>query len=223
MIDRILQKRRYVREYDANANISPNLIDSLLQKTWKVTPSKNNFMPYTVHVVGPEHQRYKELVFLNCASNEGLSDGIENPLEERYKEHPPNYANILSCSYLFVFTMRLEEKPNPFQQMLIQRGHRYEAVDESRLDNLYATASIEVGLFADCFSALCLQNDIDVSFVGCFHKDLDKWKDIPFVTRKPILIMTAGKGLKYRDEIAKDSDIEKLDLRPDYNRIVNFV
>lgn len=216
MIDKIFKKRRYVREYDSSADISQSLIDSLLQKTWKVTPSKNNFMPYTIHVVGPEHQNYKDLVFLNCASNEGLTDGLNDPLEQRYKSDLPNYANILSCSYLLIFTMRLEDKPNPFQKMLIEKGHRYEAVDEHRLNDLYATAAIEVGLFADCFSALCLQNNIDVSFVGCFHRDLDKWKDIPFVTRQPILLMTVGKGKVYKK-------ILKNDQRPDYNRIVNFV
>ena len=216
MIDKILKKRRYVREYYSSADISQSLIDSLLQKTWKVTPSKNNFMPYTIHVVGPKHQNYKDLVFLNCASNEGLTDGLNNPLEQRYKHDLPNYANILSCCYLLIFTMRLEDKPNPFQKMLIKKGHRYEAVDEHRLNELYATASIEVGLFADCFSALCLQNNIDVSFVGCFYRDLDKWKDIPFVTRQPILLMTVGKGKVYKK-------ILKNDQRPDYNRIVNFV
>lgn len=222
MIDNVLKKRKYVREYDKTAEIPESLVDSLLQRTWKVTPSKNNFMPYTVHVLGPQHQHYKDLVFLNCASNENKTDNDPEAVLKRYGKVPPNYANILSCSYLLIFTLRLEEDPNPFQKMLIERGHKYEAVDESRLHKLYPTASLEVGMFTDTFSALCLENNIDVSFTGCFRKELDTWKDIPFVTRKPILIMTVGKGKIYRQDFVKDS-IEELDLKPDYEKIVNFI
>lgn len=216
-----LQKRRYVKEYDPEADIPKSLIDSLLLKAWKVTPSKNNFMPYTVHVVGPEHKDIKEKVFLNCLSNEGRVDKIVNPLEERYKEYLPNYANILNCSYLFIFTMRLETDPNPFQKYLIEKGYRFEAVDQSRLNDLDTVASLEVGLFTDALSSFCLECDIDVSFTGCFHRTLDHWKDIPFITQKPIILMTAGKGKVYLDEIK--TGLQKKDLRPNFNRIVNFV
>lgn len=219
----ILKSRKYVLEYDKDAQISESLIEFLLQKAWSVTPSKNNFMPYTVHVVGPQQQNYKDLVFLNCLSNEGLKDKIKDPLSSRYSKELPKYANILNCSYLIIFTMRLEDKPNLYQQMLINKGHKYEAVDESKLDDLYAMTSLEVGLFADSLSIMCLEKGIDVSFTGCFHRNLEYWKNIPFVTRKPILIMTLGKAKKYyKDDIEKDSLVCQ-DFKPDYNRIVNFV
>jgi len=223
VIDKILRKRRYVREFDEDYDIPYSLVNSLLKKTWKVTPSKNNFMPYMIHVLGPAQQKYKEKVFENCLSSEGLGDGIEDPLNTRYKDNLPNYGNILSCSYLLIFTLRLEDKPNPFQKAAIDDGHRYEAVDENRLDLLYPSASLEVGMFANSFSSLCLKKDIDVSFVGCFHRDLSKWSDIPFVTRTPILLMPIGKGKVYRDKTAKQSPIERLDLKPNYERIVNFI
>jgi hypothetical protein len=221
MIDDILQNRRYVREYDSTANIPKSLIDELLQRTWKVTPSKNNFMPYTIHVLGPDQQKYKELTYLNAASNEGKKDSLDNTLEARYTKFLPNYANILNCSYLFIFTLRLEDKPNPHQQKLIDRGHKYEAVDENTLDKLYPTASLEVGLFANTFSTLCLEHGIDVSYTGCFHRDVSMWKDIPFVKRKPILIMTVGKGKVYLEDQMEKNRVN--DFRPDYHRIVNFI
>lgn len=223
MIYDVLENRRYVIEYDQTATFSKSLIDSLLQKTWKITPSKNNFMPYTVHILGPEHQKYKELVFLNCASNEGLVDGVKDPLSLRYSNNPPKYSNILNCSHLLIFTMRLEDQPNPYQQMLINRGHKYEAVDENKLDDLYAMTSLEVGLFADALSGMCLEQGIDVSFTGCFHRNLKYWENIPFVKRKPILLMTLGKGKIYYRDTNKESDIENLDSKPDFDRIVNFI
>ena len=48
MIYETLQTRRFVRRYDNTVDIPESLIDSLLRKTWEVTPSKNNFMPYSV-------------------------------------------------------------------------------------------------------------------------------------------------------------------------------
>ena len=221
MIFDTLTNRKYVREYDSSANIPESLIYDLLQKTWKVTPSKNNFMPYTIHVVGPKDQKYKDLVYRNAASNEGNNDGLSNPLEIRYSSNLPNYANILNCSYLLIFTMRLEDKPNPHQKILIDRGHKYEAVDENKLNDMYSTASFEAGLFCDAFSGMCLENDIDVSYTGCFHRKIDQWADIPFVKRKPIILMTVGKAKVYFDDIK--NDIQKQDVRPDFDRIVNFI
>ena len=49
-----LDKRAHVMKYD-NDRIPPEeRIDDLLYKTWKVTPSKNNFMPYHCNVLGPD-------------------------------------------------------------------------------------------------------------------------------------------------------------------------
>jgi len=221
MIHETLKKRSYVQEYDTTADIPESLIDLLLKKTWEVTPSKNNFMPYTIHVLGPAHKRYKELVFLNALSKEGVGDEVKDPLNSRYTSHLPNYANILSCSYLLIFTMRLETDPNPYQKFLISRGHNYEAVNESRLPNLYAMASLEVGLFTSVFNSLLLENGIDSSFTGCFHRKVSEWKDVPFVKRMPIVLMTVGKGKVYLEETK--NKLQKQDLRPNYDRIVNFV
>lgn len=213
-----LKNRKYVKKYDNTYKISQDLIEEMLYKSWKVTPSKNNFMAYNVHVVGPDSPDIKQKVFLNCLSNERKLDGNENILEERYLDDLPNYANILNCSHLLIFTMRLETEPNPYQQFLIQRGHKYEAVDQRTLNDMLPTVSFETGLFADAFSALCLENGFDVSFTGCFRRDLESWKDIPFVTQRPVMIMTVGKARQYLD---KSSDLP--DPRPNFNRIINFI
>lgn len=223
MIDNVLKHRQYVREYNNSEEISESLIDSLLQRTWKVTPSKNNFMPYTIHVLGPGHQNYKDSIFQKCLANENKNNNKTELSMDLYRKNPPNYFNIVSCSYLLVFTLRLEDKPNMIQQRAIKKGHRYEAVDETKLNDLYPTASLEVGLFSNTFSALCIEHNIDTSFTLCFPKSLDKWSDIPFVKRKPILLMTVGKGKKYLQDWSKREGWFKYNLRPDYSRIVNFV
>lgn len=220
MTHNVLKNRRYVKKYDQTAEIPESLIDSMLRDAWEVTPSKNNFMPYTIHVIGPDRQDYKEKIFQVCLANEGKVDQVEtsNLLDDRYKGYLPQYSNMLTCSYLLVFTMRLETEPNPFQKRAIDNGHRFEAVDETRLNLLHDVTSFEAGMFCDAFSGMCLEHGIDVSFTGCFGKKVEDWKDVPFVTRKPIMIMSVGKGLVYRNE-----GINQFDLRPNYERIVNFV
>ena len=219
MIEELLKNRKYVTEYDSDADVSASLIDSLLQKTWALTPSKNNVMPYIIHVLGPEQKKYKELLFEHCLETEGDCDKIKNPLAERYQDNLPNYANILSCSYLFIFTMRLETQPNSHQLEAIKHGHTYLAVNRSKLDQLLPIASLEVGMFINTFSALCLEHNISTSLTGCFSSNLKKWKKIKFVKRTPIIIMTAGKAKTYRQDLIK----KNCDPRPDYERIVNFV
>ena len=213
-----LKKRKYVIEYHDDAYIPSILIQDLLKKTWEVTPSKNNFMAYNVHVIGNNQKDLKKKVFLNCLSNEMKIDENLNVLNERYEKNPPAYYNIINCSYLFIFTMRLEDQPNQFQQYLINRGHNYEAVNEETLMDLYPAVSFEAGLFSNTLSSLLLEHDIASSFTGCFRRDLASWKEIPFVTRKPIMIMTAGKAKKYLEH-----NFKLPNPRPDFSRIVNFV
>jgi hypothetical protein len=221
MIDSILENRKCVREYDTTANISESLIDSLLQRTWKVTPSKNQFMPYIVHVLGPKHQDYKNSVYLKCLSNENNS--CPNVVPEFYHSELPIYANILSCSYLLIFTMRLEDKLNNYQKRKVSQGFYFDQLSESGLKDIEPSISIEVGMFADTFSGLCIENNLDVSYTLCFNKKMENWKDLPFVARKPIFLMTVGKGKIYHRDHLIARNVHLDHLRPDYERIVNFV
>lgn len=221
MIYDTLKNRRFVKKYDNTADIPETLIDALLRKTWEVTPSKNNFMAYTVHVIGqgPDNQKYKDATYINCLGNEARGDNVDinNIIAQRYSTYLPNYSNILSCSYLLIFTMRLETEPSPMIQWSVNRGHVFEALDESKLDHLIPVSAFEIGLFVDAFGAMCLENDLDVSVIGCFSKDLTTWKDLPFINRKPVMTMTVGKGQEYLPRPRSH------DLRPNYERIVNFV
>ena len=54
----LLDKRRHVKVYSLK-DPGKELIEKLLWKAWKVTPSKNNFMPYHCNVLGPEREQEK--------------------------------------------------------------------------------------------------------------------------------------------------------------------
>jgi len=214
MIFETFKTRRAVVEYNTASNISEDMINNLLRQAWEVTPSKNNFMPYTIHVLGPQHQYYKNIAYRNCLNNEAKTDGTD--VVKKYERHLPFYANILSCSYLLIFTQRLENQPNRYQIDAMRRGCKFECTKEETLEFGYIGAALEVGMFSDVFGGLCQEKGIDVSSILCFTRNLDTWSELPFVTRKPILLMTAGKAKVYKGT-------NPTNLRPDYNRIVNFV
>ena len=65
----LLSKRRHIHKFDAEKIPPKEQIDDLLYKAWKVTPSKNNFMPYHVNVLGPEHVSEKESITKKCMLN----------------------------------------------------------------------------------------------------------------------------------------------------------
>ncbi len=57
-IEEIYKTRWQVRQYD-EANIpDKDLIKSLVSKTFELSPSKQNLLPFRVHVLGPEQLEY---------------------------------------------------------------------------------------------------------------------------------------------------------------------
>jgi len=218
MIDDIYKKYKYVKEYDQNADIPESLISDLLERTWKVTPSKNNFMPYKVHVLGPDQQDLKNKIYKKAYYHEYNQDDYNRPGDKL-----PRFHNIVTCSHLLIFTQRVEDQPNPFQRHMISKGRNYSQIDPTKIDEHYTNAILEIGMFTNTFAALCLEYRIDVSYVLCFPKKLENWEEDEwkFLDHRPDFVVTIGKGLKYvRDTYI---GLELLDTRPDYARIVNFV
>jgi len=68
------KKRQAVNEFDSTAYIHRSEIDRLLRHAWQVTPSKNNFMAYSIHVLGPKHEDYKNLVIKKNLAKDHLRD-----------------------------------------------------------------------------------------------------------------------------------------------------
>src|SRR6056300_946445 len=97
-IDEILSQRKHVMEFDKSVPPAPKeLIDTLLRRAWKVTPSKNNFMPYKVNVLGPEHQDEKNHLYNNSLGSEKYANS-HNPIADAKDQlSNPAYACIASC------------------------------------------------------------------------------------------------------------------------------
>ena len=108
--------RRHLDAYDNNVDIEKDFFTSL-EEAWKVTPSKQNFMPYKIHIMGPDAQEYKDKLYAMCLRNEGTVDNLsDEQLIERYKHRPSSYHSITNCSYALIITQRLITKLNVRQQ-----------------------------------------------------------------------------------------------------------
>jgi hypothetical protein len=228
-----MKNYKYVTEYDTSKTIDEALLDQALYNAWKNTPSKNNFMPYKVHVLKTNNAYEKELVYYKCLENETKANGnhcsdlasLKAYEEKEYHSSKPNFYNIKSAHYILLFTQRVEDQLNDLQQRLIDKGFVYEQTFSSgpKYDASRYNALIEIGMFCSNFSNICLSLGIDISHTLCFPKDLKYWteKEFNFLDSAPLLIMTAGIALKYRRDHLDFTGIK--DHKPNFDRIVNFL
>tara|TARA_B100000085_G_scaffold241814_1_gene232802 strand:- start:216 stop:863 length:648 start_codon:yes stop_codon:yes gene_type:complete len=208
--------RKHVDAYDNSVDIEQEVIKSF-KEAWKVTPSKQNFMPYKIHVIGPDAQEWKNKLYAHCLRNEGTVDNLsDEQLVIRYANRPPSYHSITNCSYALIITQRLVTKPNVRQKKRLAKGHVAEQMDVNQQYALNSLVSFEVGLFCNALQYYLLQKNIDSCYTGCFKNDLNTWKTLPFVNETPIMIMTIGKGIKFAERDPEND-------RPDLDEIVNIV
>ena len=208
--------RKHVDAYDNSVDIEKEVIESF-NEAWKVTPSKQNFMPYRIHVIGPDAQEWKDKLYAMCLRNEDTVDNLsDEQLIKRYEHRPPSYHSITNCSYALIITQRLVTKPNVCQQKRLDKGHVAEQMDPKKQDAINSIASFEVGLFCNALQYYLLQKNIDSCYTGCFRNNKENWKTLPFVTETPIMIMTIGKGKVYTWQDPEN-------LRPTLDEIVSIV
>jgi hypothetical protein len=160
MIEAIFFKREQVRFFDQINVPSADLINELLLTTVKLVPSKQNMMPYKIHVLGPEHIKTKEILY-TLASKQELPNDYQKRLSTL------NSGNTaLFAPYVLLFEKRIPI-PNRYILQLISRGHRYPECDPSQHYRHNKLAAIEVGLFSSILTGLCLEKEISVSYTEC--------------------------------------------------------
>lgn len=215
-----LDEWKFVYKFKDEYSIDPKIIDEILWQSWKVTPSKNGFMPYEVHVIGPEQQHYKDAVFDILQAKE-MNVNARNPLPNKWPINPCK-KSVVTSEYLLIFTPRVEDQPSEWQIHLHNGGCYMDAWYEDHvLSGYQSVVNVEIGLFARIVSALCMEKDIDTNYLISFERKLKYWKKLPFVKMPPCLLMAIGIGDRYRtDELSKEARL--WDVRPDYDRIVKY-
>jgi hypothetical protein len=234
-----LEKRHHVLKYKPEI-ISDELLKTLLYKAWKITPSKQNCMPYNVSILGPDKQEEKNIIYNKVVGNHqvwentGLTkDTNANPkIQGEYKFNlNPNYTHVISNSHLLMFSQRVCKEPNRFyKRAVLKEGHYLEQCELDDVESTAESVSFEVGLFTSNLTSLCIENKVDVSYCGCFPKSKYMWKDTPYLwydTERKIAhvhaIMSIGYGDYYRHEWLKKINKTSADIKPEIDEVVQWI
>ena len=211
--------------------VDKNLIDTALNYAWKNTPSKNNFMNYNVHVLGPKNKDLRKSLYYKCLANQSdcNKEGFQNNLEEYDKYLDlvglvPNFRNILSAPYIIIYTQRVSEVVNSVQQVNVDKGVVFEQTFDKgtkKYHNAHGIARFESGMFSANLSNKCLELGLDVSYIGCMPLEESKWSEPEwsFIKDKPIMIQLIGYGKLYK----KDKIDPSTDLKPPFEKVVNIL
>jgi hypothetical protein len=235
-----MHKYQYVMKYDTEKLPDPFLIKQSLYEAWASTPSKQQFMPYNIFVLGPDDKKVKEMIYYKALVQEyktnfkkwDVDESDPVALEKEFLKHrsPPQYLNYKTAPYILICTQRVEDQVNPFNELQQSNGFNFEQTtrewqkDPKRKNRAQGLAMIEIGMFTQAFSNLCLKHNIDVSHTRCLPTTMDFWSEpeFSFLENPPQLILSAGFGKTYRRDFYPDLT-HGMDYKPDFERIVKFI
>jgi hypothetical protein len=235
-----MHKYQYVMKYDTEKLPDPFIIKQSLYEAWSSTPSKQQFMPYNIFVLGPGDTKIKEMIYYKALVREYETNfpkwdvDVKDPVavEKAFLSHrsPPQYLNYKTAPYILICTQRVEDQVNPFNKLQQSKGFNFEQTtrewqtDPKRKNRAQGLAMIEIGMFTQAFSNLCLKHNIDVSHTRCLPTTMDFWTEpeFSFLENPPQLILSAGFGKEYRRDFYPDLT-HGMDYRPDFERIVKFI
>jgi len=226
----LLAKRQHVYAYDTENIPEKQLIEDILWKAWKVTPSKNNFMPYHVNVLGPDKRKEKNKIWMKSYDYKKFKtsatiDGKLKPHVQRYiiREigRNPYFKHIISAPYLLVFTQRVCE-PNAYHRKTVEKGDNYEQMHESELYTILDTTALEVGMWMANLSAFALEKGLNTSVIKCYPNHEIDWSEFPWIKHFVICIATIGKAKTLRREVMTDVE-KKDDKKPEPEEIIKWI
>ena len=217
----LLNRRQHVFLYDEENIPEKKLIEDLLWKAWKVTPSKNSFMPYHCNVLGPDKVNEKESIWQKSMMNKKQINEkeIKDHKEDGYN---PYFKHLSSAPYLLVFTQRVC-KPNAYYQRSIDEGDYFEQTDSKKVESMIRTTATEVGMFMANLSAFALEKGLDTSTIACFpYSNLKAWSDLPWVKYPVVLLGSIGKAKLYRRNRMGQEE-RKMDMKPEPEEVIKWI
>tara|TARA_B000000475_G_scaffold258042_1_gene239775 strand:- start:2513 stop:3178 length:666 start_codon:yes stop_codon:yes gene_type:complete len=216
----LLDKRRHIMKF-SDDNIPPkSVIEDILWKSWKVTPSKNSFMPYHVNVLGPDKVEEKKDIWQKSQNNNDTQNtknfGAPNPVgNQLFLEH------LSSAPYLLVFSQRVCE-PNGLIAKNVEAGAYYQQMHEDEADGNQQAVGIEVGMFHSNLTAFALEAGLDTSCILCFPSDRASWTDMDFVEGHVLLLMSVGYSELARRDFLTEAD-SALDKKPEPEEVIRWI
>lgn len=222
-------KRRHVRTYRNDLIPPKEQIDDALWKAWKCTPSKNNCMPYSVFVYGPEQQEMKDITHRMCHQNHIKAElrAVEEGKQKITQQGKlnPDYEHIRNNAYLFTIHSRVVKEMNPYYQREEEKGHFADQKFPDRVNRIVDSVAVEVGMFIQNLTNYLLEYDIDVSYTSCFYRDPAEWQlaGMDHIKWRPIVLMSAGYGSIYRRDVLKRKGRDHEDYKPDITDVIEWI
>ena len=207
MIEDILKRRKQIKIFSNDNAPSKKEIETLLSKAYECVASKQNLVPYKVHVLDPTKDEIKNYLFKLSSSTKGGNKNTE-----------------LLAPYVLIFTKRFVDKPNPETQRKIDLGHDYPSTDIERYQDMETDIALEIGMFAQTLASLCLERGIDVSYVLCLSNNNDERWQVPlldFIDDQIDFVMSVG----YRHKNQDDKwwrDKKHNEYKPEIKDIINW-
>jgi len=215
----LLSKSKHVIEWSDEVP-DKALIEKILWNTWKVTRSKNSFMPYHVNVLGPDKTAEKTSIWEKTKVNDVLMNEKNKDYVHPATSNNKLFEQLASAPYTIVMSQRICE-PNPLYKRHIEGGGYYEQMDNDAI-NGQMCALIETGMFYSNLTAFALEEGLDTSCILCFSIDMKDWEDLDFVKECPLLLVTIGKCKESRREWLNDIDSAD-DKKPEPETVINWV
>ena len=232
-------KRKHVIEYRKDKIPEKKVIEDCLWKAWHMTPSKQNYYPYKVNILGSESKFDDEKLKVWDKAMHNHHNVEERALRKGQIDQSPKkvnttYQHLSDAPYVVVITSRVvpSGKTNAWNKKCIaEDGHFSEPEFEDQILNLSQATSVEVGLFIASLTGLLVEKGIDITYTQCFPKDVKKWHDLDFVTTLPLLTCSIGYGKYYQKEWMQTNgpDPENgksnwdMDRKADFEDVINWV
>ena len=201
MIEDVFASRTQTRIFSNFDYPEESLVRSMIEKTFSIVPSKQNLIPYMIHVLGPSHDEYKKKLY-KIVSNSGGGG---------------NYGNKnIFAPYVLLFTCRLCF-PNRFVfKKMHKDNHIFNVCNKEKYSKNNSDVFLEMGMFSTILTGMCLEKDISVGYLKCFSEDMNDWKDIDFVDDPVVFSMQLG----YKNQKHKFTEGED---RPYIDEVINWV
>jgi len=226
-----LEKRRHIMEFSEEAP-DKKIIEDILWKAWKVTGSKNNFMPYQVNVLGPDKVEEKLNIWNKSKANkkrtneEQIPGAEENDFTEWDDGDGTNiyFDHLKSAPYLLVISQRVSPG-NVMYQRNVKNGDFYEQMNAKDLPGIRAGTSIEVGMFTANLTSFAIEAGIECCTILCFPGDMKEWRDMPFVEHPVMLLVSLGNSKISRREFMALNNPRDLveDKKPEPEEVIRWI
>ena len=188
-VKKILKKRQQVRQFSKARVPELENITRLINLTYELVASKQSLVPYKITILGIHNTDEKqELYDLSSKSSGGRGN-----------------KNIFA-PYVLCFQNRLVDSPSPSVIKKMAKGHAYPFCNPEKYKTEPLDVGIEIGMFAKILTTLCLENDIDVSYLLCFQKSTNSRPS--FLNDEFLFSMQLGykTSEKIQDKYVKDLD-----------------